>query len=177
MIRRFARPYARAIMDVTRTPQTASELLDELKRFEEVRRGSAELSEVYANPGIEPPAKNEITQRIGERLGLSDLAIRVLGVLIQNHRINDLDAINAALAEYIRQATGVVAAQVRTAHQLSTEEQTRLQQTLQKKVGRPVEIELTTDPTLLGGFIARIGSEIYDASLAGKIDKLRSTLP
>ena len=177
MIRRFARPYARAIMDVTRTPQAASSLLDELKRFEEVRRSSAELAEVYANPGIEQAAKNGITQVIAKRLGLSDLAIRLLGVLIQNHRINDLGGINEALGEYIRQATGVVAAQVRTAHRLSPEEQTRLQQTLQKKVGRPVEIELTTDPTLLGGFIARIGSEIYDASLAGKIEKFRNTLP
>ena len=177
MIRRFARPYARAIMDVTATPQVASALLAELKRFEEMRRGSAELSEVYANPGIEPEAKNGITQAIARRLGLSDLAVKVLDVLIQNHRVNELDAINAALAEYIRQATGVVAAQVRTAHRLSPEEQTKLQQTLQKKTGRPVEIELTTDPTLLGGFIARIGSEIYDASVAGKIEKFRNTLP
>lgn len=177
MIRRFARPYARAIMDVTRTPQAAQTLLDELKRFEDVRRGSAELSEVYANPGIEPAAKSGITETLAKRLGLSDLALRVLGVLIQNRRINELGAINEALAEYIRQATGVVAAQVRTAHRLSPEEQAKLQQTLQQKVGHPVEIELTTDPTLLGGFIARIGSEIYDTSLAGKIEKFRNTLP
>lgn len=177
MIRRFARPYARAIMDVTSTPQAASALLDELKRFEQVRRGSAELYDVYANPAIELTAKNGITQTIARRLGLSELAVKVLDVLTRNHRVNDLDGIIAALAEYIRQATGVVAAQVRSAHRLSPQEQAALQQMLQKKAGRPVEIELTTDPALLGGFVAQIGSEIYDASVAGKIEKFRHTLP
>jgi uncharacterized membrane protein required for colicin V production len=43
-------------------------------------------------------------------------------------------------------------------------------------VGKRVEVRVTTDPALLGGFVARIGSEVYDASVSGKIHKFRESL-
>lgn len=176
MIRRFARPYARAIMEAAQTPDKAAALRDELVRFEEVRRSSRELQELYANPGFEHAAKNNVTAAIGKRLGLSELATRVLDVLIRNHRINDLDGIIAGLSAAIRQATGTVAAEVRSASQLSPGELSELKSMLEKKVGAKVEVDVTVDPSLIGGFVAKIGSEVYDASVAGKIDKFRASL-
>jgi F-type H+-transporting ATPase subunit delta len=176
VIRRFARPYARAIMDVTQTPQVASALLTELRSFEEARRSSSDLQELYSNPGIDIPAKLAITGKIAARLKLTPMAIKVLEILIRNHRANDLDAINAALSMMINKQLGVVVAEVRSAHQLGADEVRDLQSTLERKVGKKVELELTTDPTLLGGFVAKIGSEIWNASVSGKIDKFRASL-
>ena len=99
-----------------------------------------------------------------------------LEVLIRNHRINDLGGIVEALASYIREATNTVAADVRTAHVLSDAERAELQSTLERKFGRKVELGLTTDPALLGGFVAKVGSEIYDASVVGKIERFRESL-
>ena len=53
MIRRFARPYARAIMDVAGSPDKAATLRDELTQFEQIRKSSSDLQLMYANPGIE----------------------------------------------------------------------------------------------------------------------------
>ena len=176
MIRRFARPYARAIMDVSGSPEMANAIRNDLTRFEDVRRTSTELQELYANPGIEHDAKLKVTETIGRRLGLSDLSLKVLDVLIRNRRMNDLDSIVEGLAEMVREATGTVAAEVRSAHRLSETELAELRRTLEKKVGRKVELQVTTDPALLAGFVAKIGSEVYDASVAGKIDKFRESL-
>jgi F-type H+-transporting ATPase subunit delta len=176
VIRRFARPYARAIMDVTGSPEKANALREELARFDQARKASSELQELYANPGIENAAKISVTHAIAKRLQLSDMAVKVLEVLMRNHRINDLETIVEALAEMIRQATETVAAQVRTAHRLNEQELAALRRTLEKKVGRKVELDVTTDPTLLGGFVAKIGSEVYDASIAGKFDRFRELL-
>jgi F-type H+-transporting ATPase subunit delta len=176
MIRRFARPYARAIMDVVQSPDRASALVEELKRFEQTRKGSAELHDLYANPAIEGGVKTSVTRTVAQKLGLSEMAVKVLEVLIHNHRINDLAAINEALLDLIRQETGVVAAAVRAAQQPSPGEIEELKRTLEKKVGRKVEVEVSVDPALLGGFVAKIGSEVYDASVAGKINKFRESL-
>ena len=175
MIRRFARPYARAIMDVVASPDRAAALLDELRRFEQTRKVAPELHELYANPGIDAATKTNVTRALAQRLGLSDLAVKVLDVLLRNHRINDLGAINEALAELIRAATGTVAAEVRAAQQPPAELE-ELRRTLEKKVGRKVEVDVSVDPSLLGGFVAKIGSEVYDASVAGKINKFRESL-
>ena len=98
MIRRFARPYARAIMDVVGSPEKADALRYELARFDQARKASPELQELYANPGIEPDQKLQITKSIAKRLGLSDMAVRVLDVLTRNHRMNGLDAVVEAAA-------------------------------------------------------------------------------
>lgn len=176
MIRRFARPYARAIMDVTGSPEKASNIRVELTRFEQTRRAAADLQEMYANPGIEVDSKISVTKSIAKRLGLSETTVKVLEVLIRNRRINDLDSVVDALASMIRQATGTLAAQVRTAHRLTDQELKTLRRLLEKKFARKVELEVSVDPALLGGFVAKVESEVYDASVAGKINKFRESL-
>ena len=111
-----------------------------------------------------------------QRLGTGELSGRVLEVLIRNHRINNLGSIVEALAEMIRRATGTLAAEVRAAHQLTPDEQASLARTLEAKFGSKVEVTVTTDPTLLGGFVAKVGSEVFDASVAGKINRFRESL-
>ena len=176
MIRRYARPYARAIIDVVGSAAGAQPLREELESFEAARRSAADLAELYANPGIDHAVKMNVTNAIAKKLGLSDLAVKVLEVLIRNHRINDLNGIVEALASYIREATNTVAADVRTAHALSDAERAELQSTLERKFGRNVELKLSTDGSLLGGFVAKVGSEIYDASVVGRIERFRESL-
>ena len=176
MIRRFARPYARAIMDIAQSPQKAAEVRDELQRFDASLAPSRDLQELYANPGIDFDTKLAVTRKIATRLEISDLGVKVLEVLIRNHRINQLGAMIEGLTTYINEALDITVAEVRTAHRLSDAEATELRSTLERKAGKRVEVRLTVDPTLLGGFVARIGSEIWDASVAGKIHKFRDSL-
>jgi F-type H+-transporting ATPase subunit delta len=176
MIRRFARPYARAIMDVAQSPEKAAVLRDEMTQFEQIRKSAKDLQEMYANPGIDFDSKNKVTGVIAKRLGLSDLAVRLLDVLIRNRRINDLGDIIAGLATMIREATGTVAAEVRSAGPLTSKEEEELRAMLERKVGAKVDVDLSVDPELIGGFVAKIGSEVYDASVSGKIEKFRESL-
>jgi len=176
VIRRFARPYARAIMDVVQSPEKANALRFELARFDDVRKSSTDLQELYANPGIEHDQKLKITQTVAKRLGLSDMAVKILDVMTRNQRMNDLDAIVDALATMVREALNTVAVEVRSAHRLNEQEQAELRRTLEKKVGRKVELSITIDEELIGGFVARIGSEVFDTSIVGKIDRFRESL-
>jgi F-type H+-transporting ATPase subunit delta len=176
MIRRFARPYARAIMDAAGSPQKANELRGELMRFADALRGSADLREMYANPAVDEASQIAITRKLASRMKTGDLATRTLEVLVKNHRINDIDAIISALAAYVNAELGVAVAEVRSAKALSADEIAQLAETLSKKVGKQVELDVQTDPNLLGGFVVQIGSEIWDASVAGKITKFKESL-
>jgi F-type H+-transporting ATPase subunit delta len=176
MIRRFARPYARAIMGAAGSPQKANELRGELMRFASALRGSNELRELYANPGIDQSTKLLITAQLARKMKASDLTAKTLEVLVRNYRINDLDAILEALASYVNAALGVAVAEVRSAKHLGPEEIDQLASTLSKKVGKKVELDIRTDKNLLGGFVVKIGSEIWDASVIGKINKFRESL-
>lgn len=176
MMRRFARPYARAIVDVAGSAQKAQELRNELDRFEAARASAADLQELYANPGIDLDSKIKVTTAIAAKLGLADLTRKVLEVLIRNGRINDLAAVSEAVTALVNEELGVAIAEVRTAHPLSAAETDELKSTLEKKVGKKVDVRLSTDPSLIAGFVAKIGSEIWDASVTGKIHKFRASL-
>ncbi|MFP5247167.1 MAG: ATP synthase F1 subunit delta [Thermoanaerobaculia bacterium] len=176
MIRRFARPYAHAIMDAAGSPAKANELRGELMRFADALRKSQELRDLYANPAVDEATKLAITQQLARKMKASDLGTRTLEVLVRNHRINDIDAILEALAAYVNKALGVAVAEVRSAKTLGPDEIQQLADTLSKKVGKKVELDIKTDPKLLGGFVVQIGSEIWDASVAGKINKFRESL-
>lgn len=176
MIRRFARPYAKALSEITTSPAEARKVYDELARFENVRRDSRELIDLFEHPGIEPAAKSSIIQAIGKKMRLSQMGLRVLEVLARNHRINQLGAILEAWREMINRAEGMTVAEVRVAHELSEGERNRLRKALEAKLGLRVELQLSIDPSLLGGFVARVGSEVYDASVTGRIEKFRESV-
>ena len=176
MIRRFARPYARAVMDVAGSPQAANALRGELMRFEAALRESEELRALYSNPAIDLESKLKVTSSLASRMKLGELARKVLDVLVRNNRVNDLAAILAAVASYVNAALGVAVAEVRSAKHLSPDEMDRLTKVLSQKVGKSVELDVKTDPKLLGGIVVQIGSEIWDASVIGKINKFRESL-
>jgi F-type H+-transporting ATPase subunit delta len=177
MVRRFARPYARAIIDVAGSADAANKLRGELMPFAAALRTAADLRDLYSNPGIDLDTKLEITRRLASKMKASELAQKVLEVLVRNHRINDLEGILAALAAYVNNMLGVAVAEVRTAKHLTPDEMEELARVLGKKTGKRVELDVRTDPTLLGGFVAKIGSQIYDASVIRKIDRFRESLP
>jgi F-type H+-transporting ATPase subunit delta len=176
MIRRFARPYARAIIEAAGSAAKANEIRGELMRFAKALESTPELRDFYANPGIEMDAKLAVTKQLASRMKMSELAAKSLEVFVRFHRINGVGAIVAALAEYVNRELGVAVAEVRSAKQLTPDEIEQLAATLSKRTGKRVELDVKTDPALLGGFVAQIGSEIWDASVAGKINKFRETL-
>ena len=176
MIRRFARPYARALMEAAGSPQAANAIRGELMGFAAALNTSAELRTLYTNPGVPPEQKAAITNSIAKKLKLSELATRFVNVLVSAHRINDLDAVLQAVHEYVNRALGVEVAHVRSARTLTPDEMTELARVLGEKSGRKIELDVRTDPSLLGGFVAQVGSEIYDASVVGKIHKFKESL-
>jgi len=175
MIRRFARPYARAMMDVAGSPAKANELRGELMHFADALRTSSDLRDFYANP-VDEQAKIAVTRQLAKKMKASDLATRTLEVLVRHHRVNDIDAIVTALGAYVNKALGVAIAEVRTAKTLGPDEIRDLADTLSKKLGKKVELDIRIDPKLLGGFVVKVGSEIWDASVQGKINKFRESL-
>jgi F-type H+-transporting ATPase subunit delta len=144
--------------------------------FQRALADSAELRAVYANPAFDLDSKITLTRQLGTRMNLSELATRMLEVLVRSNRVNDITGILQAVAEYVNTATGVAVAEVRSAKALSPDEQKELSATLSRKVGKNVELDVQTDPALLGGIVVKIGSEIWDASVAGKIQKFRASL-
>ena len=83
-----------------------------------------------------------------------------------------LDAFQAKLREQRR----VLEAEVTTAMPLEPAQQAALQQRLSAATAREVTVTTKVDPALIGGVVARIGTMVYDGSLATQLTKLKGRL-
>jgi F-type H+-transporting ATPase subunit delta len=173
MIGRFSRPYAKAFMEIVPSATEAQKYHAELTRFDKARKSSPDLTAIVGNPGVALETKQRIIAEVAKRLELSDLSVRILDVVVRNQRINQLSAILEAWRLLINKDLGLAIAKVRAAHELSAEEREQLKRALESKTGKKVDLDVTTDPSLLGGFVAQVDSEVYDASIVGQIQRFQ----
>jgi F-type H+-transporting ATPase subunit delta len=97
-------------------------------------------------------------------------------VLAANERFAVMPEI-ASQFESLRHAhDGVLEAQVTSAYPLSDEQLGEIVATLEARFGRKVQASVHVDPDLIGGVSIRIGDEVMDASVRGKLAKLASAL-
>ena len=171
-----ARRYARALLEVAFTaaegnPGTVRRELDEAAGL---LRANQALSDALTSPAIDVEAKEKITASVWAEA--SPLLRRLLVVLVQRNRLELLPAVAAAFTELWNAARGTLPAQASSAVALSTQQQQAVAQALGRLTGRDVELSATVDPELLGGLLVRIGGQIYDGTVRGRLRALRERL-
>lgn len=176
MIDRFARPYADALFSVAGSVDTVREVRGELGRFADALDSVPSLGQMVANPGIPREAKQTTLDQISGQMGLSPLTTRFLGTLLGNQRLQSLSSILGAVDELLDRKLGVQRAVITSATELNDDQRGRLQQLLESSLGGKVELEVNVDSSLLGGFVAQVGSERYDVSLKGELDRMADHL-
>lgn len=67
-------------------------------------------------------------------------------------------------------------AKVSSAVPLTGDEQTALGERLETRFGQPLELRFEVDPSLLGGVTVRVGDQVIDGSVRGRLDALAQTL-
>jgi F-type H+-transporting ATPase subunit delta len=169
-----ARRYARAIFDLAREEGDLDGWLQALQGIRDIL-GSPEFRVLLDNPGIAFTRKVEIV-RESLPTYLSETQRNFVFVLIENRRTGLIDQILDAYQTLLNEARGIVPARVTTAVPLTPDESERVKQRLERIVGRQVAMATEVDPSIIGGFVARIGDRLIDASVAGRLAALRASL-
>jgi F-type H+-transporting ATPase subunit delta len=146
------------------------ELADFVAAVEQVE----ELRELLRNPQLDPRARRAALKDVLE--GTDDLLRNFLLVLADKGRAGQLEEIAAEFERLVAEAEGVVHAQLTTAVELSDDEAGKLLQQIEQASGRKVEATRTVDPDLIGGIVLQVGSHRLDASVRGRLDRLRRQL-
>jgi F-type H+-transporting ATPase subunit delta len=181
-----AKPYARALWELARERGQADAVLGELELVVQALRGDRDALEFFGRPSIPAAAKRAVAIEIAARLGVSPLVRDFLALVARQGRGGHLPDIVAVFRDLADEAQGRVRARVRTAVALTEAERAALGQRLAAALARrdgaagrrvsEVVLEEVVDPSLLGGFIAEIGSMIVDGSLNGQLARIRNRL-
>ena len=171
-----ARRYAKALFSAAREASSAPAVGNDLDQLLRAFSTEPEVRDVLARPWIKHEDRRAIALSIAKKLGVGSLAQNFAGLLAERGRIEYLpeiaDAYRALLDEDFRQAR----ARVRSAVPLADDMKKRLTDRLEQLLGKRIILEEQVDSTLLGGFVAQVGSFILDGSLDGQLARLRERL-
>ena len=167
-----ARRYATALADVAIERREEREVQNELDSWATIIESNPQLKEVFANPTIVYDHKRKLLEDLISRTRVRETTASFLRVLLKNQRISQLRDVAARYAHVLDERAGVVAANVVTARPISEELKRTLHETLAAATGRTVRVSFTTDETIIGGMVARIGSTVFDGSVQSHLERL-----
>lgn len=169
-----ARRYARAVFDIARDEHDLEGWLHDLRTINETLQGS-ELNALLANPSVSFAEKRQVVE--GTPLArLAPKRRNFVLLLVENGRTSLIGDILTAYEAEVNAARGIATARVTTAVPLNSEETATVKRRLENITGRTVIVTAVVDPTLIGGFVARIGDRLIDASVVGRLAAMRASL-
>ena len=133
-----------------------------------------ELRELLRNPQLDPRARAAALEDV--LAGVDQLLRNFLLVLVDKGRIGQLEVIAEEFERLVAEQEGVLSAELTTAVELSDDDERRLLQQIETASGRKVEATRHVDPGLIGGIVLQVGSHRLDASVRGRLDRLRRAL-
>jgi F-type H+-transporting ATPase subunit delta len=172
----MASRYAGSLFDLASEAGSLDEVEKELGRVEAMLQDSADLRRLVTSPVFSADDQLRAISAIADRAGFKGLVGNFLRVVARNRRLFALPGMIAAFRRLAAEARGEVAAEVTSAHALDAGQQAELKQTLKSVAGKDVTLNLTVDPSILGGLIVRIGSRQIDTSLKTKLNSLKLAL-
>jgi F-type H+-transporting ATPase subunit delta len=169
----IARRYASAYFELAREQNAVEERGDDLARAAETL-SNPEVVAALGNPRL------DITDRVRLALdlidGLGEPVRNLVRLLVERNRIAALPGVLEQYRILADRAAGVVRAEVTTAIPVSDAQREAIIAALRKRFGDKVQVEVRTDPSIIGGLVVRVGDRVIDNSLRTHLQQLQASL-
>jgi F-type H+-transporting ATPase subunit delta len=162
------------------------ELADEQKKLEAVGRDLAAVrqalgeSDAFRALTTSPLVRREeAVKAVAATAGamkLDGITANFLGVLAKNRRLAQLPAVIRAFNLLSARHRGEITAEVTSAHPLDAGQVDAIRQNLRTRMGRDIAVDLAVDPSILGGLVVKIGSQMIDGSIRTKLNNLAQVM-
>ena len=167
---------ARALLDVVIKEGNPEQFEQELAAFASLFQGDPQLQKTLTNPAVPTSAKRGIVENLAKRLTSSPPVAKLLLLLADRDRLAMLPDLVAAYRERLMEYRKVMRAEVITAAPLAADRVAQLEKRLGELTGRRVTMTTKVDPALIGGAVARVGSTVYDGSIATQLARIKERL-
>lgn len=165
--------YGAAMFELAREAKALDAVAADLDRLRDLVAANADLGRLVRSPAIGRDDQGRAMAAVMEKLETSDLVRRLVGVLARNRRLSALAGVAQVFRAMLARERGETTAELISAAPLPAAQVQSIKTALTRAVGRDVALLGRVEPELIGGVVVRMGSRMYDASLKGKLDRLR----
>lgn len=168
--------YAKALFGLAQEADRVTAIGEDLDRLVALTEQNAELADVLLRPLYPADQRQAVLRAVAAKLELSTTFTNFVEFLIEQRRTRELTTVRDEYERLAEAAAGRVRGAVVSAAPLSKSQVDALRGALSARTGRDVDLEVSVDPGLLGGVVARVGDLVFDGTLRSRLDGLRADL-
>jgi len=171
---RAAIRYAKAILEIADSKKSAAEVSVDMALIATTIAGNLELHSFIQNPLIKTDTKKDVVLEVFA--SVNAVTKSLFHLLLENKRFEILEAIALEYNNLFDIMNGVEVAKVTTAIPMDAALEAKVSAKIATFSNKKITIENTVDPSIIGGFILRIGDKQYNASIANRLQVLKREL-
>jgi F-type H+-transporting ATPase subunit delta len=173
-----AQLYARAFADAaTDAKLDLTAAMEQLEQFGKAFSVSHDLRELMVNPSVPLEQKLNVVNALCAKLRALPQVSNFLAVLVQRDRMGEFAEIEQQARREMDRRAGIVTAEIVTARELNAGQRKQIEHRVAAMTGQgKVRATYVEDKTLLGGVKVTLGSTVYDGSIAGQLQRMKTQL-
>ena len=168
---RAAIRYAKAILDIAQTSGKADAVNNDMKSIVAAVADSLELKDFLLSPIIKMEVKKSALSEIFSNVQAETNSL--FHLLYENKRFEILASIATEYNRLFDESNGIEVAKVTTAFPITAELETKVLAKIAEFSNKKITIENIVNPSIIGGFILRVGDQQYNASVSSKLSELK----
>ncbi len=169
------RRYAAALYDIAKSQNKIADFAKDCDLIATTLNNSKELLRAVKSPVINQEKKSALLQAVFSGKVSKQLE-DALALLVQKGRAPIIPDVMKEFQAILDEESGIMMAQVESAVELTESEKQAIAKKLESISGKKIRIENKINPSLIGGFTARIGDTVIDGSVKHKLERLREEL-
>ena len=167
----IARVYADALFEVAKDKDELDDVHDQLVEFAEAMNESNDMRVFFFSPYFSSADKREAIDSAVS--GASEEFVNFLELLVEKHRMPAIFRIRTRFDGLWAEAKKRLEVTLTSAVELDKKVVDQVSKEVERQTDRDVDVETQIDPEILGGIVLRVGNMVLDASLRGRLEKLR----
>lgn len=164
--------YASSLLETSLEKKSLDVVYADVDLIYKALKSSNELKRLLSSPVVKAEAKAGILKEIFANK-VSAETINFLNFVVEKNRINLLQSIIEKFFELRNEKLGLAEVEIKTAFEFTPEQSNLLKKNLEQLIGKKVILNFVIDAEVIGGFIARVGDSVFDASIQHQLDLLK----
>ncbi len=165
--------YAAALYELAGESKAIDTVEADLARLEALLADSADLRRLVRSPVFSAEDQLKAVGAVLDKAKIGGLTANFVRLMARNRRLFALENAIRGYRQLVAKARGEITAQVTVAEPLADDKLSVIRSALKESVGKDVNMNVTVDPSILGGLVVKVGSRMVDASLRTKLNSIK----
>lgn len=171
----IAGAYAEAVLELATQNGQEELVLNELKLINEVFSADRDMTVVLNHPAVQAAQKKEMLNKVFSGK-VSILTDNLLNLLADKRRLDILPFIETGYRALLNKRKNVVSASLVCSEPLAESNVANIKAQLTEHLGKRLELDVQVDKSLIGGVVLRLGDQVIDGSLSGRLKAIEAAL-